>query len=280
MSAVEAEILEAEIIESTAPLDAATARNLTRQIRVGLEGTHALIIEAFKGRAWKAMGYPTWDAYCQGEFGTLSLQPPREDRQQVIGSLREAGMSVRAIAASIDMSKTHVTRELQDMESAGVPKGTADTPITGLDGKTYSPRPAAGTHFMDIPLDEVLLDMSADDLGIGLKEERTGPRVAEKPKSVSFSSDSRAVTPGALGSTLNAVTESAKAAFAVRPQQGELFPTEDLLEASRSIVLTTCIVADATIDVETISDADKAILRGDLQDAVDRLNQLLDRLEK
>jgi len=91
-----------EIVEDTEErvLDASDARELTRQIKVALEHSYTLIIAAYGGRAWRSMGYSLWDSYCQGEFGNLALQPPREERQNVIMSMREAGMSTRAIVST------------------------------------------------------------------------------------------------------------------------------------------------------------------------------------
>lgn len=241
------------IVEQTAQeLTAENARELTRKIRVGLEGTYALIIDAFKGRAWTALGYPTWDAYCQGEFGALSLQPPREERQQVILSLRESGMSTRAIASATDTSQSQVIRELRSIprESFGSPEGST----IGLDGKTYTQKPEPA--FYDVMLDDSLLDMSADDMGIGIKSERQAPRIIEKPQGIVFPTDK--ATPAS--------------------EQGELFSATKLVKVSESITISSSVLANAKFDLEAISDQDREAILGNLQDAVDRLNGLLDRL--
>lgn len=248
------------------------AEELTQQIRVGLVSAYSLIAEAFKSRVWVVLGYGSWDEYCQREFEGISLQPPRNERLQVIQSLREAGMSSRAIAAATNLSQSMVSRELgRSFEASGESSDSATASITGLDGKSYPLRPA----FIDVPLDESLLDLGAEDLGIGLKGERTGPRIIEKPRGIKI--------PGvhgeaALSSSLSRVTESAKSALAMCASQGDMFPVAGLLEASRSIVITSGIVSEANIDIQTISEVDKAALRGELQDAVDRLNRVLDRL--
>lgn len=248
------------------------AEELTRKIRVELVSAYSLIVEAFKSRAWATLGYDSWDAYCQGEFEGMSLQPPRNERLQVIQSLREAGMSSRAIASATSLSQSMVTRELSKNQGApGESNDSAGMPITGLDGKTYSQKPA----FIDVPLDDSLLDLSAEEFGIGLKTERPAPRIIEKPRGIKIPG-----VPGAaaLSSSLSKVTESAKSALAVCATQGDEFPVAGLLEASRSIVITSGIVSEANVDIQTISDVDRAALRGDLQDAVDRLNRMLDRL--
>jgi transcriptional regulator with XRE-family HTH domain len=79
--------------------DAEYARQLTDRIKVAVEGTWHLITEAYQSRAWSALGYGSWDDYCTREFGTSRLRLPREDRAETVQSLREAGLSIRAIAA-------------------------------------------------------------------------------------------------------------------------------------------------------------------------------------
>ncbi|MES5383899.1 helix-turn-helix domain-containing protein [Mycolicibacterium conceptionense] len=168
-----------------AALNATDARALTDRIKVGVEAVWELIKQAYTERAWDALGYSSWDDYCTREFGTSRLRLPREERAEVVSSLRESGLSLRAIASATGDSVTTVRREL-----AGVPNGTpadlepvaseqelpplpenymslnsgdhfredaqeewepepaaeqpvAPKPITGTDGKTYNPKPAA-----------------------------------------------------------------------------------------------------------------------------------------
>lgn len=251
------DVFENEVREAFSALQ---ARELTQKIKIGLEGTHLLILEAFRGRVWVSMGYSTWDAYCQGEFGTLSLQPPREQRQQVIMSLHEAGMSTRAIGSAIGTPYRTIAREVS---KAGVPNGTPETSTIGLDGKTYAPRPTPA--FFDVPLDDSLLDMSADALGIGFKSARPAPRIVEKPRGI--------VIPA-----LDQTKETSVPAHSRAVQQEELFSVDQLVKASESITVSTSILQQAKVDFTAISDRDKEMVRGNLQDAVDRLNELLDRL--
>lgn len=51
------------------------ARDLTDQIRTGLEGVYQWIKAAYRGRAWLALGYSSWDDYVTREFGNLQLRP-------------------------------------------------------------------------------------------------------------------------------------------------------------------------------------------------------------
>lgn len=112
------------------------ARALTDRIKVAVEGTWLLIQEAYISRTWAALGYATWDAYCAAEFGTARLRLPREERQEVVASLRESGMSLRAISSATGISPATAMRDSRVSD---------ETPavILGTDGATYAAaRPA------------------------------------------------------------------------------------------------------------------------------------------
>ena len=71
---------------------------MTDRIKIAVEATWHLIAEAYQSRAWAVLGYTSWDDYTDSEFGTARLRLPAEDRREVVGSLREAGLSFRAIS--------------------------------------------------------------------------------------------------------------------------------------------------------------------------------------
>ncbi|MGB8503256.1 MAG: hypothetical protein WCE29_13610, partial [Mycobacterium sp.] len=58
------------------------------------------------------LGYANWDAYCEAEFGSLRVRLPREERRDVVCSLREAGLSIRAIASATGIDKNTVQTDL------------------------------------------------------------------------------------------------------------------------------------------------------------------------
>lgn len=125
-------------------LQAATpdaARRLTERIKESVASTWELIEEAYLTRAWAALGYESWDAYCAAEFGTSRIPLPREERREVVGSLREAGLSVRAIAAVTGRSVGQTHRDLSTVPSPQE-NGTVEArPVTGVNGKVYAPSP-------------------------------------------------------------------------------------------------------------------------------------------
>lgn len=121
-------------------LDATEARVLTDRIKVGIESIWFLVVEAYERRAWAILGYISWDEYCTREFGSSRLRLPAEEREQVIHSLRDAGLSIRAIASATGTG----TRQVQE----AIASSTVDdevcsetTPesekVTGTDGKKY-----------------------------------------------------------------------------------------------------------------------------------------------
>lgn len=93
--------------------DAIAARQLTDRIKVAVEGTWQLITEAYTSRAWAALGYTNWDDYCTREFGTSRLRLPREERSEVVASLRESGLSIRAIEAATGVSRPTIIKDLR-----------------------------------------------------------------------------------------------------------------------------------------------------------------------
>jgi protein gp37 len=126
------------------------ARRLTDRIKVAVEGTWLLIEEAYLTRAWTALGYGSWDDYCKREFGTSRLRLPSENRPEVVTSLRQAGLSLRAIASATAVDEKTVRNDLATAESGRqnsaveTERNQSQRSGTGIDGKTrvYPPRAA------------------------------------------------------------------------------------------------------------------------------------------
>lgn len=122
-------------------LSAEEARTLTSRIVDTLSSAWDDVVEAYRRRADRALGYESWDAYCSAEFASVRLRLPAEDRAIAVRSLRAEGLSTRAIAAATGVSRGTVAN---DLTAAGVQDWTPAAPVTGQDGKSYAPsRPAA-----------------------------------------------------------------------------------------------------------------------------------------
>lgn len=120
-----------DILESTEALD--LCQNITRQIDTVNIETGALIelvADALKGRAWVSLGYGSWEALCDAmrwEFRPSTST----DRAALAKTMRESGMSLRAIGRLIGAGKDTVQRDLSGVAN--------ETPaeVHGADGKTY-----------------------------------------------------------------------------------------------------------------------------------------------
>lgn len=125
---------------TTVELSANQARELTDRIKVAVEATWELIKEAYQSSAWRSLGYPSWDDYCTREFGTSRIKLPREERQEVVSSMREIGMSTRAIASATGVSYGTAHAAIKSGDQNRSPE-SEPSPVVGTDGKTYTPKP-------------------------------------------------------------------------------------------------------------------------------------------
>lgn len=160
--------------------DSKAARDLTDKIRAGLEGVYQLIIEAFQQRVWTSLGYASWDEYVRREFGNLSLRPPLEERQEVVQSLRDSGLSTRAISSATQLSQRTVVRALDGAgESNDSPEDGSHrelSPVVGLDGKEYSSRKSTVSppvNNSDSGVLDAVLDAPAEDVGVTILDSET-----------------------------------------------------------------------------------------------------------
>jgi hypothetical protein len=123
-------VVDAEVV---ADLTEAEATALTKRIR---EWVREYPIEdvkaAFRGRVWLALGYDSWQEWCDHEFDGFHLSVPQ--RREVVEELHKAGMSNRAIADAVGVSRETVNR---DMSSGGTNVSPGADRVTGPDGKSY-----------------------------------------------------------------------------------------------------------------------------------------------
>jgi hypothetical protein len=129
-------------LTAAAPLDVARARRLTKQLQEALTLAVDLLGEAFEGRAWEVLGYPSWDEYCAAELPQLAqLRLPLEERRAAVATMRGRGMSTRAIAAPLGLSVGTVH---SDLKASDVQLAT----VTSLDGRQ---RPGAAAAAAPAP---------------------------------------------------------------------------------------------------------------------------------
>jgi hypothetical protein len=122
----------------TEDLSAEEARAITDDIKLRVRQAWELIVEAYQRRAWAVLGYESWDAYRITEFGGAPLRLPREERPEMVASLREAGLSQRAIASATGVSQSTIRDDVAqvsrnyspDADPDADPDGYAGEPIT------------------------------------------------------------------------------------------------------------------------------------------------------
>lgn len=260
------------------------ARQLTRRIKISLESAYTLIVEAFTTRAWETLGYLSWDLYCKTEFSAVPLQPPLEQRQQVILSMREAGMSSRAIGSATDVHYSTVARTLRKAELAGVADATpaeekagvapaspiapeVAKPIKGLDGRNY---PAKQRPQMEVPDEsDSLWDQSADDIGIG--------QIAVPPSKPKKLPPQHQDVDVALSAAITSIGLLTSNVGLFDTQSREI--THELGEtAGRAVLSTSHLVSKLDYQTLALDDRGLAIFRQNVQDSLDLLTRCLDEL--
>lgn len=106
---------EVAVVEDTTTAIAISfedARALTDQIKQSRDDLWELVIRAYQAEAWKVLEYDTWDAYMTQEFGDSRLALPREKRKGTVQSLRDNGLSIRAIASATGKAKSTIEADL------------------------------------------------------------------------------------------------------------------------------------------------------------------------
>lgn len=155
-------------------LDADEARELIDGIKTRVADVWRSVTIAYTGRAWVSLGYPSWDSMCETEFDGARIRLPREERTEVIGSLREAGMSIRAITAATGLATNTVRSQLSQIDTP--------TAVTGKDGKSYpATRPTPVVADDGDPWDDTIAPDSPADMTAGV--EPVGASVPPAPSS-------------------------------------------------------------------------------------------------
>lgn len=261
------------------------ARELTDRICTGLGVVWELVLEAYRTRAWAALGHGSWDAYCAAEFGRFHMRLPSEERDEVIGSLRSAGLSIRAIASTGVASKKTVERTIA---ASGVANG--DTSTLGSDGKTYDATSRAKARRDTEPEPEAPskcsdgFDCPATPGPDGLCAWHRGKRAAETaaegspPPSAAAPEDSPAdppvLVPGQTPSEEPVATAPDAGAEPVGGGDGMARPAPAALPDDWRDVICRCL-AVTRLDPDLLREAINGDDRADLTEARNHLNLVL-----
>ncbi len=144
-----------QIVQASAPEEArARADRIRSGMRVLAEWQQD-VIAAYAARDWEALGYESWDAYLDGEYGEHRVRLPREQRREIVAGMSAAGMSTRAIGSAVGVHHDTVHRDVQ--ATVGNPTDGEPRTVLSLDGRE---RPASRR-----PTDEIVrVEPGADEV--------------------------------------------------------------------------------------------------------------------
>lgn len=124
--------------DSLATTNADKAKDRAQRIRDGAQAVNDRskdVRAAFHERDWEILGYKSWNDYLDAEFAQHRVKLSPHDRQEIVGYMREDGMSTRAIASAVGASVGTVHKDLEVFRN----EHEANPPLVigGLDGKQY-----------------------------------------------------------------------------------------------------------------------------------------------
>lgn len=147
----------------TNDLDAENARAVVEAIKTKANDVWELIVAAHSGRAWIALGYESWDDLCAKEFDRARLSLPREERTETVRSLRDSGLSIRAIASATGADAKTVQTDLKS--GVGNSHTSPDEPAEEIEpgAQNYAPEPDAEATGADLA--QVCSETTPDEPG-------------------------------------------------------------------------------------------------------------------
>ena len=152
------------------------ARALTDEINNDTLQASIKVAQAWQGQAWKPLGYKSWEDYADAELPLLGSN--QANRHVLLVSLRNVGMSTRAIAAVTGLHHSTIAR--------GVANATPE--ITGTDGKTYpATRPPLATNSKGEGDDDTGSDGEIG--GPELPESELSPKTSTPPETVGLTGE-------------------------------------------------------------------------------------------
>ena len=63
-------------------LTLAEAREITMKINIVVDDLGLLIVAAYTGKVWLALGHDSWNDYCGNEINATHVRLPREERRE------------------------------------------------------------------------------------------------------------------------------------------------------------------------------------------------------
>jgi transposase-like protein len=251
------------------------AQRLTSRIKLVIESIDTsyeklldLIGEAQNSNTWQLMGFPSWVAYLASLFDGRQVALPREDRKALTTLLSEQGMSVRAIAPIVGVSKATVQRDYAGVshgtpqpaqQVAAVEPATATT--ASLDGKTYPRTPDKPRHRPPLPKQAQRAVWDA---------QKAVERLDRVMKDDRFASNLGSITelvgrvPDAIGDTV--------ALFRRSLSVGRVAAIEERQHGDMGVMIATSVVGDL-VDIEEVTPDQAAAALEHLQTVMQKLSE-------
>lgn len=115
-------------------LSAGEAQRLTQRIKLtasgvrdGLFKLRNLVDEAKRSNVWQVLGYQSWTAYLADTLADEPMRLGRDERQEIVGYLAGEGLSTRAIAPIVGVSKAQVAVDVKS--TTPVQNWTPEPPV-------------------------------------------------------------------------------------------------------------------------------------------------------
>lgn len=134
---------------SEVPLEVITPGDVRASIcraRKSLEKAAEEIVWQVEREAWRTLGYTSWDAMREAEYGDAAFMVPRKQRPELVSRMRGAGLTQQQIADTAGVSQDTVHRDLN------TDIGNEDAPAPTITNSRGQQRPASyQSHHEDAP---------------------------------------------------------------------------------------------------------------------------------
>lgn len=162
-------------MNEVAVINEGEARRITERICIlldsaasALDRLASLVNEAYAKRVDKALGYTSWAEYAEHEFSGHTVNLAAPIRRELVWRLSESGMSSRAIAPAVNVSRETTRRDIQLTHNVSVDDPNAestseDYSVVGIDGRTRSYTPKPEPVVVDATTGEILDGSECDE---------------------------------------------------------------------------------------------------------------------
>jgi transposase len=95
------------------------ARESVSRVRSQQAATEKELVRQVEGKAWRALGYESWAAMLDGEYGGPVVALPTDERREVACRLFREGLTDVEIAATLGVSPATIDRDVRHMRNIG-----------------------------------------------------------------------------------------------------------------------------------------------------------------